>query len=80
MDFQLVRKWCKDLKEENMRLKKELQELTQGPSAFYLDLPKVTFGSMTLTLCPSCGRTRAASSGGKKCSTSRESSVVLMNE
>ncbi|ONK70570.1 uncharacterized protein A4U43_C05F35070 [Asparagus officinalis] len=59
VDFQLLKKWCETLNEENRRLKKELQELklrVKQPegSVLHLDLPpKVDPGAPTCKKCTS---------------------------
>ncbi|CAK9187025.1 unnamed protein product [Ilex paraguariensis] len=55
VDCELLKKGCKSLSLENVRLKKELQELLrslklQQPHPFYIQLPMAT----TRTMCPSC--------------------------
>lgn len=55
VDFELLKKCCETLKEENRRLQKELQELKAmklvAPPQLYMQLP-----AATLTMCPSCER------------------------
>ncbi|XP_023515381.1 homeobox-leucine zipper protein ATHB-4-like [Cucurbita pepo subsp. pepo] len=56
VDCEFLKKYCERLKEENGRLKKELQELRStklGASQLYIQLPKAA----TLTICPSCDKT-----------------------
>lgn len=83
VDFQLLRKWCDALSEENRRLKKELQELKmmvkqqpddEGPTSLYLDLPKVASRPVSVELCPSCSRTMTVASSKK--SSSGDSSIA----
>ncbi|OVA13031.1 Homeobox domain [Macleaya cordata] len=56
VDCEVLKKCCESLKEENRRLKKELQELRSIkfglPSPFYVQLPKTA----ALTVCPTCER------------------------
>ncbi|WOL13473.1 homeobox-leucine zipper protein HAT22-like [Canna indica] len=58
VDYQLLKKCCESLNDENQRLKKELQQLQSAASPgspFYLQLLKAA----TLTMCPVCERIAA---------------------
>ncbi|XP_015885101.3 homeobox-leucine zipper protein HAT22 [Ziziphus jujuba] len=60
-DCELLKKCCETLTEENNRLKKELQELKASKLTppVYMHLP-----TATLSMCPSCERICAGSTGG----------------
>lgn len=52
IDCEFLRKWCESLRDENLRLKRELQVLKLEESP--LQLTKK--GSTTLRMCSSCER------------------------
>lgn len=56
-DFEVLKKCCETLTEENKKLKKELQELksmqTVVATPFYMQIP-----AATLTMCPLCGNNK----------------------
>ncbi|KAM0938004.1 putative transcription factor homeobox-WOX family [Dioscorea sansibarensis] len=63
VDFELLKRCCESLTEENRRLQKELQELKalKFATPLYMQLP-----AATLTMCPSCERIAGASSEATK--------------
>ncbi|KAJ0981849.1 hypothetical protein J5N97_010104 [Dioscorea zingiberensis] len=62
VDFELLKRCCETLTEENRRLQKELQEIKalKFATPLYMQLP-----AATLTMCPSCERIAGASEGTK---------------
>lgn len=64
VDCEFMRKCYEKLTDENLRLKKELQELCAekiGPTPLYIQLSKAT----TLTICSSCGELLKPNEGNK---------------
>ncbi|RDX99334.1 Homeobox-leucine zipper protein HOX19 [Mucuna pruriens] len=64
VDCDFLKKCCEKLTDENLRLKKELQELRAqkiGPTPLYIQLPKAT----TLTICSSCEKLLKPNEGKK---------------
>ncbi|CAI8606185.1 unnamed protein product [Vicia faba] len=55
-DFEVLKKCCETLTEENKNLKKEVQELKSMQAPFYVQIP-----AATLTLCPLCGTNKNGS-------------------
>ncbi|TKY72789.1 Homeobox-leucine zipper protein HAT22 [Spatholobus suberectus] len=65
VDCEFLKKCCEKLTDENLRLKKELQELRAqkiGSTPLYIQLSKAT----ALTICSSCGELLKPSEGKKK--------------
>ncbi|KAA8522726.1 hypothetical protein F0562_009112 [Nyssa sinensis] len=63
VDCEFLKKRCENLSDENMRLKKELQELRSlklDQPQFYIQLPK----DATLTMCPSCEKNLKSTAAG----------------
>lgn len=71
VDYELLKKCCETLTDENQRLHKELQELKalKLPHPLYMRFP-----AATLTMCPSCERT---ASGGGAPENAAKSSYVM---
>ncbi|CAJ1975818.1 unnamed protein product [Sphenostylis stenocarpa] len=64
VDCEFLKKCCEKLTDENLRLKKELQELRAqkiGPKPLYIQLSKAT----TLTICSSCEKELKPNEGNK---------------
>ncbi|OIV94045.1 hypothetical protein TanjilG_14292 [Lupinus angustifolius] len=61
VDYEFLKKCCETLKDENMRLQKELQEMKALKLAQSVYMPMPT---ATLTMCPSCERLNHGVSGG----------------
>ncbi|OIV94044.1 hypothetical protein TanjilG_14291, partial [Lupinus angustifolius] len=61
VNCEFLKKCCKTLKDENMRLQKELQEMKalKLAQSVYMPMP-----AATLTMCPSCERLSHGVSGG----------------
>lgn len=68
VDYEVLKKCCESLKEENRRLHRELQELKgmklTGTGSLYMHLP-----AATLSMCPSCERIAAAGGGNSAAAT-----------
>ncbi|KAK7411947.1 hypothetical protein VNO78_03392 [Psophocarpus tetragonolobus] len=81
VDCEFLKKCCEKLTDENLRLKKELQELRAqriGPTPLYIQLSKAT----TLTICSSCEKLLKPNEGNNKGTISnivRNSSHKLQN-
>ncbi|KAK7329086.1 hypothetical protein VNO77_23232 [Canavalia gladiata] len=69
VDCEFLKKCCEKLTDENLKLKKELQELRAmkiGPSSLYIQLSK----AKTLTMCSSCEGLLKPNDEGNKTSVS----------
>ncbi|KAG4949363.1 hypothetical protein JHK86_042602 [Glycine max] len=76
VDCEFLKKCCEKLTDENLRLKKELQELRAqklGSTPLYIQLSKAT----TLTICSSCEKLLKPNEGNKGAINKLQNSIEL---